>query len=335
MLPATSGSAGDLESPGTELLRSEQYEDAVRAFDQEIEADRNAAILWCNRGVALDALGRHHEAVISYTNALNIDPGMVAAGYNRGLTESDLAQYGAALASFDKAAALNPDNAMIWMAKAHTYNKMYLFEEELTAYDTAIARDPNYSTAWYDRGVVLHQLNQNQEALKSFEQVVSIDRGLAASWFNKACLHSRDGAYGIALQAFDILMSMDVKNALAWFCESLVLINLGKTNQGKKAFIRATQMECGLSLLRRKYGGAIFFVPKNRLYVNRLDRCVRSFQDPLPDLVQERNRAVPTTRRAQKPSTHSTVHSRLTRKTLMAGFILHRHVPVGQVCAGT
>ncbi len=86
--------------------------------------------------------------------------------------------------------------------------------------------------------------------------------------------------YGIALQAFDILMSMDVKNALAWFCESLVLINLGKTNQGKKAFIRATQMECGLSLLRRKYGGAIFFVPKNRLYVNRLDRCVRSFQDP-------------------------------------------------------
>ncbi len=40
MLPGTSGSAGDLGSPGTELLRSEQYEDAVRAFDQEIEADR-------------------------------------------------------------------------------------------------------------------------------------------------------------------------------------------------------------------------------------------------------------------------------------------------------
>ena len=83
-------------------------------------------------------------------------------------------------------------------------------------------------------------MNRNSEALESFEQVVSLDPGFAPGWYNKAVMHSRDGSYGIALQAFDIALSLDSRHVLSWFCESLVLINLGKTNQGKKAFIRAT-----------------------------------------------------------------------------------------------
>jgi tetratricopeptide (TPR) repeat protein len=93
-------------------------------------------------------------------------------------------------------------------------------------------------------------------------------------------MHSRDGSYGLALQAFDLVISLNPRHVLAWFCESLVLINLGMTNRGKKAFIRATRLACNLSLMQRVYGGAIFFSKKSRIYARRLDRKVRSPQDP-------------------------------------------------------
>jgi tetratricopeptide (TPR) repeat protein len=66
---------------------------------------------------------------------------------------------------------------------------------------------------------------------------------------------------------------------LSWFGKSLVLINLGKINLGKKAFIRANQLALNLSLLRRRFGGALFFSKKSRSYAGWLDRKVRSPQD--------------------------------------------------------
>jgi tetratricopeptide (TPR) repeat protein len=67
---------------------------------------------------------------------------------------------------------------------------------------------------------------------------------------------------------------------LSWFCESLVLINLGRTSLGKKAFIRATGLAHGLSLQRRIHGGAIFLSPRNRLSARRLERRSLPFPDP-------------------------------------------------------
>ena len=205
---------------------------------------------------------------------------MTSAWFNRGLAENDLGLYKAATASLDHAAALDTGAAPVWMAKALTYSRMYLFEEELAAYDKAIERDPHLAAAWHNRGVILQKMNRNEDALISFERAVAIDPGLAAAWFNKAVIHSRNGSYGSALQAFDLVLSHNPRHVLAWFCESLVLINLGMTNRGKKAFIRATRLACNLSLMQRVYGGAIFFSKKSRIYARRLDRKVRSPQDP-------------------------------------------------------
>jgi tetratricopeptide (TPR) repeat protein len=81
------------------------------------------------------------------------------------------------------------------------------------------------------------------------------------------------------LQAFDIALSLDSQHVLSWFGKSLVLINLGKINMGKKAFIRANQLALDLSLMRRTHGGSLFLSKKSRSYAGRLDRRARLPQE--------------------------------------------------------
>ncbi|MEO9278131.1 MAG: tetratricopeptide repeat protein [Nitrososphaera sp.] len=64
----------DLIKKGNELIKTENYDDALSYFEQALILEPNNAELWNRKGVALRSLGRYDEALECFNKSLSIEP---------------------------------------------------------------------------------------------------------------------------------------------------------------------------------------------------------------------------------------------------------------------
>jgi len=82
--------AEDFYQEGYKLSRRNRHSEALDAFDQSIELDRNQAKVWNQRGLTLENLGRNQEALASYDEALSLDSTYELARQNRDALQQEL-----------------------------------------------------------------------------------------------------------------------------------------------------------------------------------------------------------------------------------------------------
>ena len=71
------------------------------------EVGEQSVAFWCNKGAALDTLGRNEEAISCYDKALGIDPRYTIAWNNKGIAFHILGRHEEAIGCFNKALAIN------------------------------------------------------------------------------------------------------------------------------------------------------------------------------------------------------------------------------------
>ncbi len=94
---------------GCAFCETEEYANAIAAFDKAIALNPNYSKAWNNRGNALSAMKRPAEALFAYDRAVAVEPQYHQAWFNRGLLLADMGAYGNALASYEQAIKLHPD----------------------------------------------------------------------------------------------------------------------------------------------------------------------------------------------------------------------------------
>src|SRR5207247_4848488 len=101
----------DLARGEAEFLRGNAHADArefavaIDCYERAVAFGYEDHILWNNRGVALDGLGRHEDAIQAYSRALRLDPAYEIAAYNLGNAYAQLGQFEEALVAYDRALA--------------------------------------------------------------------------------------------------------------------------------------------------------------------------------------------------------------------------------------
>src|SRR5512137_1769799 len=103
---------------GNALCDARQFEDAIEAYDHAVALGFSDHVLWNNRGVALDGLGRSVDAVASYRKALAQKADYEVAWYNLGNAQAHLDRLEDAVQAYDRALALRPDYAEVVSDKA-------------------------------------------------------------------------------------------------------------------------------------------------------------------------------------------------------------------------
>jgi len=102
----------DLARGEAEFLRgnvhcdSREFADALACYDRAATFGYEDQVMWNNRGVALDGLGRHEDAILAYTRALQRSSTYEIAAYNLGNAYAQLAQFEEALVAYDRALAI-------------------------------------------------------------------------------------------------------------------------------------------------------------------------------------------------------------------------------------
>ncbi len=112
------------------LVQQEQWHEAIQLYQQAIQLQPNAAILYSNLGRAL--LHNHlDEAITAYRRAIEIKPDLALAHHNLGSALQYHGQHEAALESFQTVLRLDPNHATAHGDSARSWLALGKFEQML------------------------------------------------------------------------------------------------------------------------------------------------------------------------------------------------------------
>jgi|GEM_PF-7107305 len=111
------------------------YLDALKVFEQAIEASPDSTQLWLMKGSTLSSLGRYQDALDAFDNVTRIDLTNKDVWYPRGIAYSGLGNNELALHAFEKAIRYYPDNSLAYHKKGDTLMALARYSEAILAYD--------------------------------------------------------------------------------------------------------------------------------------------------------------------------------------------------------
>lgn len=262
--------AGYHNQQGIELLKAGFAAEAEQAFYRSVELNPDSAETRCNRGVALDAVGRYDEALASYREALLINPDFVQALYNMGNTYLSLNNQAAARecylrtvelkpdfvaaylclgeigkhqrvfdqaqASYESALSIDPDCATAWQGVAEIRQAQEDFEQAIVAYKKALSLDSGITSAWNMLGTVFHNLEQLEEAEVCYRQALALQPDLATILNNLGVVLNSQGRLGDAIAIYRHLLEVDDAYAEGHWNLSVALLAAGEYLEGWREY---------------------------------------------------------------------------------------------------
>lgn len=96
----------------------EQFDNAIKAYDEALKINPNLLEAWYNKGLALGKLGKHEDAIKTYDEALKIEPNDHEVWLNNGVALGKLGKFEDAVKAFDEALKIKPNYHEAWNGKA-------------------------------------------------------------------------------------------------------------------------------------------------------------------------------------------------------------------------
>ena len=141
---------------GRDHTESEQYTEAIAAYNNAIALEPSYFEAWDGLADALNRNGQFNEALAASNRSLGINPDYVQGWINRGQILYNIGYWYEDIAHNTAAA----DS---------------LYAEQLTAFEKAVALEPGNAEAWFNKGYALAGMKRYDEAIAAFDQVRAID----------------------------------------------------------------------------------------------------------------------------------------------------------------
>jgi tetratricopeptide (TPR) repeat protein len=155
---------------------------------------------------------RYQDAVKTFLSAMEYDPENYRIYYNLGSCYYSLKEYSLVLSYFGDAVSFNPNDtsALIYSGMIHYLEGR--IEESITYYNQAIDINNQLYMAWYNRGTSYGRLEEYDKAIFDFSEAIRINpvhgnsymnRGLAYLYKGETDLACKDwkkaSAYGVSM----------------------------------------------------------------------------------------------------------------------------------------
>jgi len=164
--------------------RAENYEEAIRVFNQAIELNPNDAASLASRGLTHYLMGQPEKALHDLNRAIKINPKYTWALSRRGFTYQGLQRDQEALEDFNQAIEYLPkdDLSSWWYFYQRGKHLLFMkrYEEALEDFNRAIEQLPEENERWhyrYKRALVYQILNQPEKAKADLNWVIQFAQG--------------------------------------------------------------------------------------------------------------------------------------------------------------
>jgi arylsulfatase A-like enzyme/Tfp pilus assembly protein PilF len=199
------GNASFRRSLASALRRKGRLADAVGALGLP-GRERDDAVAWHERAVALAQAGRVKDAEASEREALSLNPLLPEPHNHMGVLLARQGRAQAALAHFDTAASLDPNNARAWNNRANALRALGRRDEARAAYEHAMALAPLDPDPLNGLGTLAVEEGRADAAIVLFRRALEVGPDVADARLNLAVALAQSGRRDEALVEIDRLL---------------------------------------------------------------------------------------------------------------------------------
>jgi serine/threonine protein kinase len=223
-------------SQGVQYFKDQQYEPALKAFEQAIDLDANNASAHYQKGLVLRELKRYEEALQAYERSIELDSNFAPAHNEKGSALHKLGKRKKAMQAYEQAIAVDPNLALAYSNKGHVLNEIKKYAEALPVLEQATSLNPNDPIAHRRRGDALHNLERYKEALKTYDRAIALNTHNAVAYRNKGyTLHNLE-KYEEALQEYTKALLLNQDDAVTYSHIGEALNKLKRYEEALKAY---------------------------------------------------------------------------------------------------
>ncbi|MDQ2714558.1 MAG: serine/threonine-protein kinase [Chloroflexota bacterium] len=186
---------------GTALYNQGNYRKAYEAFQRATEIDQDSAVVWVSAGLALHRLQRYQQALVHFERALSIDPRYVAAWNGKADTQLDMSLSNEAIASYEQALDYDQHSFHAWNGLGNARSALRDFAGAVEAYSHALMVNPRSAVAWCNKAEALIRLGHTRASLDALNEATELDRGYTRAWTLKADVYELLGNHQEAQKA--------------------------------------------------------------------------------------------------------------------------------------
>ncbi len=207
------------------------YAHAFEYFDRAVNLAPDDAVVYDNRGTALEGLGRHDEAIADFKHAIALDPHDMDAYSNRATAYRASKRQALAIADLNEVIGATPSNALAYYDRGTAYELSGELDKAEADYREVVKRMPSYapalaalgrldakrnpdlalselgvairfdpkSVAVRTRAILYLSIQQPERALADLDRAIANDASDDVAWANRGVAKSRLGDFAGAI----------------------------------------------------------------------------------------------------------------------------------------
>ena len=237
-------SNGIISAKFRERLTSALLSAALIAGSQGCSGQHTSAQQSVQKAVELQEAGQYQDAIAALTNCLNADPDSAEAYYQRGLCYVALSDLPQAISDLEKACDRQPTSDYICRALGTAYAGAKRNEEALQYLTNAVELNKESAAAFFDRGCLLQDLGQQEYALEDFRRAAELNPRDSDTLLRCAVLESQQNP-DTAMERFAEALQADRHNPEAWLQRGLFHEKTGSPQRALGDFTVACRLASG------------------------------------------------------------------------------------------
>ena len=131
-----------------------------------------------NKAVQLAKLKRYDEAISAFSELVDRDREDFLGYRNRGLCRFDMHDDAGALQDYDTALKLNPDDSSSWFQRGNVHLSMNNLDAAESDFSKALELDAEFARAWMNRGVVRYRKGAKSLAAEDLTRAQKLDSNI-------------------------------------------------------------------------------------------------------------------------------------------------------------
>ena len=172
------------KNPGVYYQRGLVYEaldlpeKALADYVACLQLDHRRTDALNNKAVQLARLKRYDEALVAFSELVDLDREDFLGYRNRGLCRFDMHDDAGALQDYDTALKLNPEDSSSWFQRGNVHLSMDNLDAAEGDFSKALELDAEFAKAWMNRGVVRYRKGKKQLAAEDLTRAQELDSNI-------------------------------------------------------------------------------------------------------------------------------------------------------------
>ena len=233
--------ATQLNESGIARYQRDDFEGAIKFFNQAIATDPLYSAPWSGLGWVHNDRGEYDKAIECFQKAVELYESFAPAwnglgcAYNyKGTNEHKPEYYHKAIEYCRKAIELDRDYAAPWSNLGYAYDKLKEYDRAIECYNKGLALNSSDAAPLSNLGNVYEHLGQSDKAIEYYLKAIDVDAKYAKAWNNLGYAYNHKGEFDKAIEACNKAIALNDNYADPWNC-------LGYSYNFKKDYKKAAE----------------------------------------------------------------------------------------------